>query len=70
MGEEKKESKNIKKMKYEEPRLFKLNTDTGEGQCETGSGARGCSVGNTPFLDCYNGNSPGAVCTDGNAPHF
>ncbi|HHT9124379.1 MAG TPA: hypothetical protein ACFYD6_01020 [Candidatus Brocadiia bacterium] len=65
----KEKRKDVKKMKYEEPRLIKLNTDEGTGQCETGSGAPGCFVGNTAAQGCFSfGNTPGAFCDNGNSP--
>lgn len=57
----KEERKDIKKMKYEEPRLVKLSSDAGAGQvaqCENGSGEEGvCSDGNA---------AQGASCSTGN----
>ncbi|HHT9124392.1 MAG TPA: hypothetical protein ACFYD6_01085 [Candidatus Brocadiia bacterium] len=60
MGEEKKESKESKKMKYEQPRLVKLSGAKGAGDCFNGSGdISTCNLGSTASGEgCNAGNSP------------
>ena len=68
MTEEKKDSKK-KKLKYEMPKLVKLNADRGEGVCGTGvrgfnpgptdcligSGDENCGQGNAAVIECETG---------------
>lgn len=67
MSEEKKESKDVKKMKYEQPRLVKLSGAGGAGQCYNGSGDVDCAPGNRASSRCVNGNTAGGGCGIGNA---
>lgn len=54
MSEEKKVSKDSKKMKYEAPKLVKLNVDEGEGDCASGS---------TEGLTCGSGGTATDTCS-------
>ena len=56
MSDEKKETKVVKKMKYEMPKLVKLNGNTkGEGLCDNGSGDEFCDDGSAATIYCDTG---------------
>jgi hypothetical protein len=65
MGEEKKASKDSKKMKYEVPKLVNLNKDAGVGLCGTGVRGNGptiCGSGSGEDITCITGSTATAVC--------
>jgi hypothetical protein len=66
MGEEKKENKGSKKLKYEVPRLVKIGDVTAKGECWAGSSDNtSCGTGGAALVRCEDGSLAINFCSTG-----
>jgi hypothetical protein len=61
MGEEKKENKDSKKLKYEVPRLFKIGDVKAKGDCRPGNSDIGTCYAGGAALDICSANGSSAI---------